>query len=153
MRTILGAATASLLLLAGACGQETDPEPERLSATTPTPAVTPTATAEPDPAPTPTTEPSLGRPSVAEISAALQDPENTTDSGVPAFDAESADCLAELFYESDLSDEGLRALVDGDEDYEDPDDEAAAQRIDEDELVACILSDLEIPDLDAPDAG
>lgn len=94
-----------------------------------------------------------GRPSVDEISEALQDGGNEMTEGMPALDESTADCLAELFHDSDISDDGLQALVDGDDDYEDSDDEAAAESIDENELIECLMGDMEVPELETPDAG
>ena len=54
------------------------------------------------------------RPSVDEVSEALQKNE-AVGSEVPK---ESADCVAEAFVDSDLSDEALQAIVDGKDDYD-----------------------------------
>ena len=93
-----------------------------------------------------------GRPSVDEISEALQDGNNELSEGMPGIDEETADCLAELFHDSDISDEGLQALIDGDEDYEDADDEAAVEEIDQDEFFECVMGDTDMPDLETPEA-
>lgn len=53
------------------------------------------------------------RPSVDEISQSLQN----EDSEFPVPEA-GADCAAEVFHDSDLSDGALQAMVDRDEDYE-----------------------------------
>lgn len=56
---------------------------------------------------------SSDRPSAAEISQALQD-----ESMGGTVLVSVADCIAEEFYESDLSDEALQSIVDQDEDFE-----------------------------------
>lgn len=56
-----------------------------------------------------------GRPTVDEISTSLQEADNPL--GVE-LDEKTAGCIAEAFHKSDISDEGLQAIVDQDEDYE-----------------------------------
>lgn len=62
-----------------------------------------------------------GRPSADELSKAL-----TSDDSVfgTALDKKQADCAAEKLVDSDLSDDTLQAIVDGDEDYESSDEES-----------------------------
>ena len=55
-----------------------------------------------------------GRPSVDEISDALQDSDLL---GGSELTDDQVDCLAKAYHDSDLSDDALQALVDGDEDY------------------------------------
>lgn len=90
-----------------------------------------------------------GRPSVGDISDALQDNSNEVTSEFAAeTDEETADCIAEVLHGSDLSDETLRAFVDGDEDYEPDDDdseEAAFEAIQED-FFECITANIEVPE-------
>jgi hypothetical protein len=64
-----------------------------------------------------------GRPSVDEISEALRSDDSVFGTSL---EPEAADCLAEAFHESDISDDALQALVDRDEDYEASDDDEAA---------------------------
>lgn len=56
------------------------------------------------------------RPTTEEISTSLQGSGNAL-GGLPV-DEKSAECLADVLESSDLSDESLRALVEGDQDYE-----------------------------------
>ena len=56
-----------------------------------------------------------GRPSVDEISDGVKDSMgDTLGDDVPDG---AVDCIAKAFHDSDLSDDALQALVDGDEDY------------------------------------
>lgn len=61
------------------------------------------------------------RPSADEIATSLQGSDSLL-GGIPV-DDEAATCLAEVLEASDLSDESLTALVEGDEDYEGDDGE------------------------------
>lgn len=56
-----------------------------------------------------------GRPSADEIADAIKDDDSF--SSADATD-EQVDCVAKAYHDSDLSDEALQALVDGDEDYD-----------------------------------
>lgn len=81
-----------------------------------------------------------GRPSVDEIADALEDSDNpvTVASG-GVINEDNSECFAEIFHESDLSDDTLQAIVDGDEDYEgDEDEEEALESISEDDIMECI---------------
>lgn len=55
-----------------------------------------------------------GRPSVDEISDTIQNGDVLGSD----IDSDVADCIAEAFHDSDLSDDALQAIVDEDEDYE-----------------------------------
>lgn len=61
------------------------------------------------------------RPTTEEISSSLQGSDSLL-GGIPV-DDEAATCLADVLESSDLSDESLRALVEGDQDYEGSEDE------------------------------
>lgn len=63
-----------------------------------------------------------GRPSVDDISEGIQNNE-ILGSNV---DEKLADCMAKAFHDSDLSDEALQAIVDGDEDYDASDEDTEA---------------------------
>ncbi|GAA1911683.1 hypothetical protein [Nocardioides hwasunensis] len=64
-----------------------------------------------------------GRPSVDEISTSLQNADNPL--GL-TLEEKQADCIAEAFHESDISDDTLQAIVDQDKDYEPSDDDEQA---------------------------
>ncbi len=66
-----------------------------------------------------------GRPSEGDIAKALKDDDNPVGQQFGASDIDDAaiDCIAKAFHDSDLSDDTLQALVDGDEDYEGDKDE------------------------------
>ena len=55
-----------------------------------------------------------GRPSADQIAGALKDPDHQLSAITNDALDEAIDCVAEAFYDSDLSDEALQALVDGD---------------------------------------
>lgn len=76
------------------------------------------------------------RPTVEELSTSLQSDDNVMGMGL---EADQADCLAEAFHESDISDETLQAIVDNDADYEgNADDEEAVKSISTDSLAECM---------------
>jgi hypothetical protein len=83
-----------------------------------------------------------GRPSADDIASALKDKDNAAgkEFGASGFTDEQIDCVAKAFHDSDLSDEALQAIVDGDEDFEaSNEDEKIAE--DEDfaaDMVKCI---------------
>ena len=60
-----------------------------------------------------------GRPSVEEIAQGLKDSDDVagTAPGVH-IDDDVIDCLAKVLHDSDVSDEALRAMVDGSDDFE-----------------------------------
>ncbi len=65
-----------------------------------------------------------GRPSVDEISSGIQD--NMGDQLGGDVTDDMAKCLATAFHDSDLSDDALQAIVDGDENYDASDEDTAA---------------------------
>lgn len=89
-----------------------------------------------------------GRPSVDDISESLQD----SDMMGGEVDAKVADCVAEAFHDSDLSDEALQAIVDQDEDYEpSEDDEKAIESVQSEEMTECVTEGMDLPE--DPDAS
>ena len=79
-----------------------------------------------------------GRPSEDELAEALRDPTNfITVSGVTTDEA-TIDCLAKALHDSDVSDEGLQAIVENDKTYGgNPDDmEAVAELLPA--MAACV---------------
>ncbi len=76
------------------------------------------------------------RPTVDEISTVFQSEDNMLGMGL---EADQADCVAEAFHSSDVSDETLRALVDNDTDYEGSDEDAEAlTSISTDSVAECV---------------
>ena len=87
-----------------------------------------------------------GRPSVDDISESLQD----SDIMGGEVDAKVADCVAEAFHDSDLSDDALQAIADGDEDYDASDEDTEAlSSVSTDSVAEC--AGVEMPETDAPD--
>lgn len=85
-----------------------------------------------------------GRPSVSEIEDAITDSDNPAGEAFSALEDDQITCVAEALEESDLSDEALQALVEGDEDYEGSDeDEQALQDIGTEDVRECIEATLE----------
>ena len=78
-----------------------------------------------------------GRPSEDEIADALKDNNSFGDLTNGASD-EIIDCIAKALHESDLSDDALRALVDGDEDFTGDKDDTEAIADIQDDLTKCI---------------
>ncbi|SEB98776.1 hypothetical protein SAMN04489844_1457 [Nocardioides exalbidus] len=77
-----------------------------------------------------------GRPSVEELSGAMQEEGNVLNAGLTA---EQSDCFAQALIDSDVSDETLQAIVDNDEDYKGNDaDEEAMQSMSTDGLAECM---------------
>lgn len=119
-RTLAAVAAAALLTFSAACGDEADdPNDEETTSAEETAEATPTLEQ--------TVPPGEGRPPVEELAEAFRDPSNpavATSGG--AINEETADCFAELFHSSDLSDESIRALVAGDDQFQgmEGDDEA-----------------------------
>ncbi len=67
-----------------------------------------------------------GRPSEGDIAKALKDSDNPASAMASGAADEQIDCIAKALHDSDLSDDALQAIVDGDEDYEgDGEDEDA----------------------------
>lgn len=85
-----------------------------------------------------------GRPSVDELSKAFQDGDNAIGTGL---EKKQADCVAEAFHDSDLSDEALQALAENDTDYKGDDDDAdALKSVSSESIAECMGADL--PDMD-----
>jgi hypothetical protein len=73
-----------------------------------------------------------GRPSTDDIAKALKDKDNPAGAAFGSSDAAAAaiDCIAKVLHDSDLSDDALQALVDGDEGFEgNKDDQAAIAKL------------------------
>jgi hypothetical protein len=68
-----------------------------------------------------------GRPSTDDIAKALKDKGNPAGAALSTGAADDAiDCIAKVLHDSDLSDDTLKALVDGDSDFSGNKDDAAA---------------------------
>lgn len=77
-----------------------------------------------------------GRPSVDELSTSFQGEDNVLGT---TFTETQADCIAEAFEGSDVSDETLRAMVDNDQEYEgSSDDQQALTDISTSSLAECM---------------
>lgn len=91
------------------------------------------------------------RPSASELSDKFQ---------AVGADEETADCVADVLVNSDISDGALRdfleADLDDDSDLSDipvsDDDEAAGEAVEAD-IQECILGDVDLPDVSVPDEG
>lgn len=84
-----------------------------------------------------------GRPSVDELSESIQ----SGDMVGSDVDDKVADCLAEAFHESDLSDDALQAIVDEDEDYDPSDeDEKALESLQTEKLTECVSEGMDLPE-------
>ena len=79
-----------------------------------------------------------GRPSTEDIAKALKDGDTDISATAEGLDDDTADCVAKAFHDSDLSDDALQALVDGDDDYEGDEDDAKAAEGMSDELQKCV---------------
>ena len=67
-----------------------------------------------------------GRPSEGDIAKALKDSDNPASALASGAADDQIDCIAKALHDSDLSDDALQAIVDGDEDYKgDKDDDEA----------------------------
>ena len=78
-----------------------------------------------------------GRPSVADIEKAIASEDNVFNAFTTDVGDDAVACMAEALHDSDLSDDALQAIVDGDEGYEgSSDDEKAIEGVTAD-LVAC----------------
>ena len=78
------------------------------------------------------------RPSVDEISAVFQEG-GEIGGETMSVPEDQADCVAEAFHESDISDEALTALVEKDEDYEPSEsDEKALETISTENVAECL---------------
>ena len=65
-------------------------------------------------------------PPTDEIAKALKDNDNATSGLAAGASDEAIDCIAKALHDSDLSDDALQALVDGDEDYKGDKDDSEA---------------------------
>ncbi len=75
------------------------------------------------------------RPSQDEISEALASGDSALGSAIPE---EGADCFAKVIHESDLSNDAIQALVDGEEDFDASDeDKEAAEGLQQDLVEEC----------------
>jgi hypothetical protein len=83
-----------------------------------------------------------GRPSTDDLAKALKDKDNAAgkEFGASGFDDKTIDCIAKAFHDSDLSDDALQAIVDGDEDFKaSKDDEKIADDKDfQADLLKCV---------------
>jgi hypothetical protein len=82
-----------------------------------------------------------GRPSEDDIAKALKDNGNPAGAafGTGASD-EALDCIAKVLHDSDLSDDALQALVDGDADYDGNKDDTAAITDVVDDMGKCVTA-------------
>lgn len=82
------------------------------------------------------------RPSVDEISSVLQEGGDIGGQEV-SFPEEQADCVAEIFHSSDISDEGLAAMVEKDEDYQasEEDEAALTDMMGNEDIAACVSTE------------
>jgi hypothetical protein len=78
-----------------------------------------------------------GRPSEDEIADALKDNDTFGQLTNGASD-DVIDCIAKALHDSDLSDDALQALVDGDEDFEGDKDDTKAITDIQDDLAKCV---------------
>jgi hypothetical protein len=77
-----------------------------------------------------------GRPTVEELSGAMQKEGNVLNAGLTA---DQSDCFAQALIDSDVSDATLQAVVDNDKDYKgDADDEKAMQSMSTEGLAECM---------------
>lgn len=81
-----------------------------------------------------------GRPSVDDISAALTSEDNPAGEQFASLPDDQVDCIAKVFHDSDLSDDALNALVDGDDEFDgsDGDEKAMTDMTSSDDFVACV---------------
>jgi hypothetical protein len=80
-----------------------------------------------------------GRPSTDDIAKALKDTGNPNGVAIAsAASDEQIDCLAKVLHDSDLSDDALQALVDGDSGFEANKDDAEAVSKLTDDFTKCV---------------
>lgn len=79
-----------------------------------------------------------GRPSQDEIADGI--------SGTGDVPSDVADCMAEVVHDSDLSDEAVQAIADGDEDYEPSGDDEQASEDVAGEFLEC-AGDMDLPEM------
>jgi hypothetical protein len=78
-----------------------------------------------------------GRPSQEDIAGALNDESGPFASVASAASDSMIDCMAKAIHDSDLSDESLQALVDGDEDFDGTDEDRDAAQAVASDMTAC----------------
>lgn len=79
-----------------------------------------------------------GRPSVDEVQSAISSEDNVFNALTTGADDEAITCMAEALHGSDLSDDALQAIVEGDEGFEgSSDDEKAIEKVTE-TLLGCV---------------
>jgi len=78
-----------------------------------------------------------GRPSEDDIAKALKDKGNPIGATIPEAADDVIDCIAKALHDSDLSDDALQALVDGDADYGADNDDAEAMADLTDDITKC----------------
>jgi hypothetical protein len=89
-----------------------------------------------------------GRPSVDEVADGIQDNMGASFGGDVT--DEMATCIAKAFHESDLSDDALQAIADGDKDYDaSKDDTKAIESVSTESVTKCVGT--EVPDAELPD--
>jgi hypothetical protein len=80
-----------------------------------------------------------GRPSTDDIAKALKDKGNPNGVAIASAASDQAiDCIAKVLHDSDLSDDALQALVDGDSGFEGNKDDAAAIGKLTDDFAKCV---------------
>jgi hypothetical protein len=81
-----------------------------------------------------------GRPSTDEIAKALKDKDNPAGAafGSSGAASDAIDCIAKVLHDSDLSDDALQALVDGDSNFEGNKDDEKAVADMTDDFAKCI---------------
>jgi hypothetical protein len=79
-----------------------------------------------------------GRPSTDDIAKALKDKGNPIGASIPSTADSTIDCIAKVLHDSDLSDDALQALVDGDSDYDANNDDAKAMAGITTDMAACV---------------
>jgi|SRR4051812_37635749 hypothetical protein len=78
------------------------------------------------------------RPSQDDIAKALKDDSNSASALAEGASDDAIDCVAKTLHDSDLSDEALQALVDGDDDFEGSKDDQKAVEDIIDDIGACV---------------
>ena len=80
------------------------------------------------------------RPSTDDVAKALKDNDNAASGLATGASDDAIDCIAKALHDSDLSDDALQAIVDGDEGFEgDKDDQEAVEGV-LNEIGKCITS-------------
>ena len=78
------------------------------------------------------------RPSTDDIAKALKDDSNSASALAEGASDDAIDCVAKALHDSDLSDEALQALVDGDDNFEGSKDDQKAVEDIIDDIGKCI---------------